>query len=61
MKLLNRAKKHFGFLPPSLSGVFPGAIIEGDTVGIWSQPTSSSLKNHLEPPREVHKKPVARI
>ncbi len=42
IKLLNRAKKHLGFLPPSRSGVLPGAIIDGETVGSMSVMNSSS-------------------
>jgi hypothetical protein len=30
-KLFNKAKKHFGFLPPKRNGTSPGDMLSGDT------------------------------
>ena len=49
IKLFNKAKKHFGLLPPNRNGDFPGAILSGDTpdggnssifasIPLWSLP-----------------------
>src|SRR3989339_849782 len=43
-KLFNKAKKHFGFLPPKRNGTSPGDMLSGDTPDDCASTISPSYK-----------------